>query len=168
MQWCSDGSYNYYGSYGGGSGGRTGGGSGISNRGVNSIVEVASTVNSTAGPYMSWGGVVGAAAERALLASPGVDAATGVINGVKVVGKGLARVGAGLSIGLNIYEFYQNPTAGNFGRIIISTGIAGIGAIPLAGPILSFGLSLYEANGGFDSLYQWLDKYYPTPLKIPL
>ena len=98
MQWCSDGSYNYYGSYGGGSGGRTGGGSGISNRGVNSIVEVASTVNSTAGPYMGWGGVVGAAAERALLASPGVDAATGVINGVKVVGKGLGWAGAGLSL----------------------------------------------------------------------
>ena len=163
MQWCSDGSYNYYGSYGGGSGGRTGGGSGISNRGVNSIVEVASTVNSTAGPYMGWGGVVGAAAERALLASPGVDAATGVLKGVKVVGKGLGWAGEILSLGVNWYNWRQNRTPVNRARLLVSAGIAGANFIPWAGPLLSFSLSAIEASGGFDGFYEWIDIKFGYP-----
>ena len=130
---------------------------------MNSIVEVASTVNSTAGPYMSWGGVVGAAAERALLASPGVDAATGVLKGVKVVGKGLGWAGEILSLGVNWYNWRQNRTPGNRARLLVSAGIAGANFIPWAGPLLSFSLSAIEASGGFDGFYEWIDIKFGYP-----
>ena len=128
---------------------------------MNSIVEVASTVNSTAGPYMGWGGVVGAAAERALLASPGVDAATGVINGVKVVGKGLGWAGEILSLGVNGVALVQNPyLPSNWGRMGVSTGIALLNLVPAVGSTASFILSSIDASGGFDGFYKWLDDFF--------
>ena len=161
MQWCSDGSYNYYGSYGGGSGGRTGGGSGISNRGVNSIVEVASTVNSTAGPYMSWGGVVGAAAEAANAGHVAKTAADlqveKMLTKVGKIGKGLGVAGSLLSVGIDAFNAWENPTARNKVKLGVSVGIVIVGVIPYVGPIISFGFSAYELGGGFDWLYDMYD-----------
>ena len=148
------------GGYGGGSGG---GGGGIGHRGVNSIADVASTVNSTAGPYMGWGGVIGTAAERSLRASSIVDAATGVLKGVKVVGKGLGWAGAGLSVGVNIYNYTQKPTAGNIARIATSVGIIGVGLLLPGAAVFAFTLSTLDAYGCFDSFYEWVDLKFNEP-----
>ena len=150
--------YTGCGGYGGGSGG-----GGIGHRGVNSIANVASTVNTTAGPYMGWGGVIGTAAERSLRASSTVDAATGVLKGVKVVGKGLGWAGAGLSLGVNLVNVVINPTPGNIAQGVVSAGIVGIGMLGPAGAITAFVLSSVDAAGGFDGFYEWIDVKFGNP-----
>ena len=152
------GGYNY----GGGSSGG-GGGGGISNRGINNIIDVASTVNSTAGPYLGWGGVIGTAAERSLRASSTVDAATDVLKGVKVVGKGLGWAGAGLSVGVNIYNMLQRGNPSDIVRTLVNVGIVGVSFIGPWGPFVSFGLSAIEASGGFDYFYEWIDIKFGFP-----
>ena len=127
------------GGYGGGLAGGSGGGGGLrplDRLEAADVMEVVAQVNSTAGPYMGWGGVVGTAAERSLLASPAVDAATGVLKGVKVAGKGVGVVGEILAIGVSGYNWIKNPTAGNLVRLIVTVGIAGLNLVPIPGASL--------------------------------
>lgn len=67
-------------------------------------------------------------------------------------------VGEGISIGISVYNVWNNPSAGNWGRFGVSIGIAATNLIPYAGPFISFGLSGVDASGGFDSFYNWLDE----------
>jgi hypothetical protein len=81
-----------------------------------------------------------------------------VIRGIGITGTRIGWVGEGISIVVNGINLLEKPTPGNLGRFVVSIGIAATNAVPTVGPVLSFGLSAYEAGGGFDGLYLWLDK----------
>ena len=144
-----------YGDYGGGGSGGGGGGISLRDRldGANRIIS----------PTTGGLNLIGTAAERSLRASSTVDAATGVLKGVKVVGKGLGWAGAGLSLGVNIVNVFINPTPGNIAQGVVSAGIVGIGMLGPAGAITAFVLSSVDAAGGFDGFYEWIDVKFGNP-----
>ncbi|MBR7068588.1 MAG: hypothetical protein IKI28_09755, partial [Bacteroidales bacterium] len=119
--------------------------------------------NSFISPITDGLNLIGTAAERSLRASSTVDAATGVLKGVKVAGKGLGWAGAGLSLGVNLANVVINPTPGNIAQGVVSAGIVGIGMLGPAGAITAFVLSSVDAAGGFDGFYEWIDVKFGNP-----
>jgi hypothetical protein len=127
-------------------------------------------INNPLGPYTSWTGVVGQAAglsadaKRVNAVRDAARIARIDAQGAKVVGtigktaSTIGWVGEGISIGVNAYNVYNNPTAGNWGRFGVSVVTAGLNFIPVVGPIISFGVSAVDASGGFDGFYNWLDE----------
>ena len=149
------GGYGGYGGGGSGGGDRTGGGLRLLDRldGANSFIS----------PITDGLNLIGTAAERSLRASSTVDAATGVLKGVKVAGKGLGWAGAWLSLGVNLANVVINPTPGNIAQGVVSAGIVGIGMLGPAGAITAFVLSSVDAAGGFDDFYEWIDVKFGNP-----
>jgi hypothetical protein len=127
-------------------------------------------INNPFSPWTSWAGVIGQSFElsadakrvyavRDAARMARIDAQGAKLVGtIGTVGTSVGWVGEGLSIGISVYNFYNNPTAGNWGRFVVSVGIAGTNFIPYVGPIVTFGLSAVDASGGFNGFYNWLDK----------
>ena len=143
-----------HGGGGGGRGGRTGGGLRLLDRldGANRIIS----------PTTGWLNLIGAAAEAANAGNVAKTAADlqveKMLTKVGKIGKGLGKLGGGLGVGLDIYNELQDPTSKkNWVKLGVSAGIVGLGYIPIAGPFISFGFSVYEADGGFDWLYNMFD-----------
>ena len=147
------GGYGGYGGGGSGGGGRTGGRLRLLDRldGANRIIS----------PTTGALNLIGAAAEAANAGHVAKTAADlqveKILGKVGKIGKGLGWAGVGLSVGMDIYNVRQNPTARNKVKLGVSVGIVIVGAIPYAGPIISLGLSAYELGGGFDWLYDMYD-----------
>jgi len=83
-------------------------------------------------------------------------------NPVKLVAKGgktIGWAGEALSIGINTRNLAVNPNFGNVSRLQVSVLIASTNLIPGVGTGLSFGLSVVDASGGFNWLYNTMDKY---------
>ena len=58
---------------------------------------------------------------------------------------------------------YQNRTAGNKARFIVSAGIVGISTLGPGGAIAAFMLASIDAAGGFDGFYEWIDLKFNEP-----
>jgi len=127
-------------------------------------------VNNPFSPWTSWAGVIGQAGElsadakrvyavrdAARMASIDAQGAK-IVGNIGKVGTTVGWVGEGISISVSVYNLYNNPTAGNWGRFGVSVGIAGTNFFPYAGPLISFGLSAVDAGGGFNGFYDWLDE----------
>jgi hypothetical protein len=122
------------------------------------------------GPYTSWTGVVGEVAglsadakrvnavrDAARMAKIDAQGAR-VVTNIGITATTVGWVGEGISFGVSVYNVWNNPSAGNWGRLGVSVGIAATNFIPYAGPFISFGLSGVDSFGGFDSFYNWLDE----------
>lgn len=93
------------------------------------------------------------------------------IQAAKVIGNigKVARVGnvfgCTLSISVNAYNAYYEPTAGNIGRLsvsVLATSANGLNVvIPGSGTLLSIGISVADAAWGH-YLYDGLDNYFGT------
>jgi len=122
------------------------------------------------GPYTSWTGVIGEVAGLSANAKR-VNAVRDVARMAKIDAQGakvvtaigrtttsIGWVGEGVSFGVSIYNVWNNPTPGNWGRVGVSVGITATNFIPYAGPFISFGLTGVDVSGGFDNFYNWLDE----------
>jgi RHS repeat-associated protein len=121
---------------------------------INSKLSTNENLPNNTGSYSAWSGVVGqiAASECKLYKHPGF--------GIQAVAKYGTRVGwygEALTIGVDVINVYNNPTWGNWGRLGVSVGIASSNTIPYAGPSISFGLSVLNSGGTFNSFYNGLD-----------
>ncbi len=145
---------------GGNSGGRNGGGNGV---GGIRLIDRLDNANNIISPTTSALNLIGAAAEAANAGNVAKTAADlqveKMLTKVGKIGKGFGKLGGITSIVVSVTDFAQQPTLGNFGRVIVSGGIIVVGAIPYAGPIISLGLSAYELGGGLDGFYEWLDEW---------
>ena len=144
---------------GGNSGGRNGGGNGV---GGIRLIDRLDNANNIISPTTSALNLIGAAAEAANAGNVAKTAADlqveKMLTKVGKIGKGLGWAGVGLSVGIDAFNVLQNPTSTKkWVKLGVSAGIALVGAIPFAGPIISLGLSAYELGGGFNWLYDMYD-----------
>ncbi len=124
-------------------------------------------IKNNLGPYTSWIGVIGQAGNlSANVPVYNYTTRMAQINaeGSRVIGtigktsSYIGWTGEALSLGINGYNVYNNPTAGNWGRLGVSVVTTSLNFVPVVGPLLSFGVSVIDASGGFDGFYDWLDE----------
>ncbi|HLF33559.1 MAG TPA: RHS repeat-associated core domain-containing protein [Cyclobacteriaceae bacterium] len=72
--------------------------------------------------------------------------------GLKVMSSGL--VGANLAISSFQFIFNENKNPSDYARYITNLAITGTAFIPVAGPFISFGLTLAESTGAFEGFYR--------------
>ena len=93
-----------------------------------------------------------------------MNAAQAGFKGVKVASKGVIWTTAAVAGGQLAFKIADgNARPSDYARAAGTAGIIGSGFIPVAGPFVSFGLSMADATGAFEGFYNSFD----TPRQVP-
>lgn len=126
-------------------------GQGVSNSALDGI--------NTAAELGGWfSNIWGDAARYSLEGVSKTDVARPLVRGIGIGAKTIGYTGMTVSLGIDMYKYYQNPTWGNAGRVGVDAAAIGISyAWPGPRTALGVGAATLNATGGLNGFYNFLD-----------
>jgi hypothetical protein len=133
------------------------GGGGTDNQEGGNTGDKINEANSLTSPYTAWFGFVGNAAknELKLYNLPGFG-----LKSMSSIGSKIGFAGSSFSLLASANNIYITEGSwGSYMQLSFSLGMIGLNYVPVVGPYLAFGLSTYEAGGGFQCFYNGMNEY---------
>lgn len=133
------------------------GGGGSDNQDGGNTGDKINEANSLTSPYTAWFGFVGNAAknELKLYKLPGFG-----LKSMSSIGSKIGFAGSSFSLLTSASNIYNTEGSwGSYMQLSFSLGMIGLNFVPAGGPFLAFGLSTYDAGGGFQSFYNGMNEY---------